>query len=104
MPTLTTALDMTPQQIAATLGVTLRTVRRWIRGTHKPAPWNRIKLNQLLDRVWREFNASNTRWNARRDNLLHKLSIMLMSPAEHRQWQAERNQMRAAFTQNGWTL
>jgi DNA-binding transcriptional regulator YiaG len=51
---LRTALNLTQEQFAAKLGVTVSTVNRWENGKGKPSPLARIRIDEL----WQTFDAS----------------------------------------------
>lgn len=50
------ALDLTQEQFAAKLGVTVSTVNRWENGKGKPSPLARIRIREL----WQTIEAGRT--------------------------------------------
>lgn len=92
MNQLTQALDMNEAEIAAAIGVTVRTVRAWVAGVRRPIERNRAALHALVGRAHAEHSAATHRWSAIRDRALCATKMDLMSKAQRAEqlaWEAE---------------
>jgi len=97
MEKLAEALAMEVAGIARAVGVTVPTVKAWIKGARKPAERNRIKLARLVRAAQQEHSAAEHRFSATRDALLRSVRHALMSADELRIWEANRARMREQF-------
>lgn len=97
MNQLTQALDMNEAEIAAAIGVTVRTVRAWTAGVRRPIERNRAALHALVGRAHSEHSAATHRWSAARDRALCVTKLDLMTAAQRAEQLAWETAIRQQF-------